>query len=154
MFVIRVEWKRMFEMQVGDRDSSWSGSKSQCFALRVSRIQSHAAFWEKKEMCTTQSGSTKIEKRFKGRSRCHNESGGESEPIWHPLYQQRTCFVRAIPIASAISCWCIKECSCKVREFFSHFAATFKLWMQGLMTFVAELEEEKGFNRFPDRKDS
>ena len=28
----------------------------------------------------------------------------------------------------------------------------FKLWIQGLMNFVAELEEEKGFNRFPDRK--
>jgi hypothetical protein len=28
----------------------------------------------------------------------------------------------------------------------------FKLWMQQLMNFVAELEEEKGFNPFPDRK--
>ena len=27
-----------------------------------------------------------------------------------------------------------------------------KLWMQQLMNFVAELEEEKGFNPFPDRK--
>ena len=47
MFVIRVERKRMFEMQVGDRDCSWSGSKSQCFALGISSIQCHAAFWKK-----------------------------------------------------------------------------------------------------------
>ena len=33
MFVIRVKRTRIFEMQVGDRDCSWSGSKGQCFAL-------------------------------------------------------------------------------------------------------------------------
>ena len=117
MFVIRVERKRMLEMQVGDRDCSWSGSKSPCFELGVSKHWMPCCILKKKqEMCTTQSGGIKIEKRFKGRSQCHNEKGGQSEPISHPLYQQRTCFARAIPIASAVSCWCIKECSCKVRE--------------------------------------
>ena len=90
----------MVQMTVGDRECSWSGSKGQEFSR-----------------CKSVIGTVRDPVRKANASRYEmGERGGPSEPIWYPLYQQKTCFARAIPIACEISCWCMKEFSCKVRK--------------------------------------